>query len=411
MTHPKDLRIADYSYDLPKEKIAYSPLPNREDSKLLIWNGGKITDSSYKQIANEFTAGSLLIFNDTRVIPARITFVKETGSIIEIFLLKPLETTDYQEALSQKNEATWKCLIGGLAKWKEAFLVKELIINDQIVELRAAIFNRNDDSLIVQFSWSGDITWSEILDHSGAVPLPPYIKRKPEADDKIRYQTLYAKKEGSVAAPTAGLHFSNSIFADLKRNKIDIGYVTLHVGAGTFMPVKSLTMKDHQMHEELIDVQINVIRQLLANDSIVAIGTTSARTLESLYWMGIKAHRNRNIKIEELPIKQWEPYHDELGSYNISSQDALQALINWMENHSMERLVLRTQIIIAPGYSFRVIKKLVTNFHQPQSTLLLLIAAAIGEDWRTLYDYALNNEYRFLSYGDGCLINIKNIAT
>ncbi|GAC1587648.1 MAG: S-adenosylmethionine:tRNA ribosyltransferase-isomerase [Ginsengibacter sp.] len=411
MTHPKDLRIADYSYDLPKEKIAYSPLPNREDSKLLIWNGGKITDSSYKQIANEFTAGSLLIFNDTRVIPARITFVKETGSIIEIFLLKPLETTDYQEALSQKNEATWKCLIGGLAKWKEAFLVKELIINDQIVELRAAIFNRNDDSLIVQFSWSGDITWSEILDHSGAVPLPPYIKRKPEADDKIRYQTLYAKKEGSVAAPTAGLHFSDSIFADLKRNKIDIGYVTLHVGAGTFMPVKSLTMKDHQMHEELIDVQINVIRQLLANDSIVAIGTTSARTLESLYWMGIKTHRNRNIKIEELPIKQWEPYDDELGSYNISTQDALQALINWMENHSMERLVLRTQIIIAPGYSFRVIKKLVTNFHQPQSTLLLLIAAAIGEDWRTLYDYALNNEYRFLSYGDGCLINIKNIAT
>ena len=411
MIHPKDLRISDYSYDLPKDKIAYSPLPNREDSKLLIWNDGKITDSYYKQIASEFTAGSLLIFNDTRVIPARITFVKDSGSTIEIFLLEPFDILDFQQALSNKNEVRWKCMIGGLSKWKEEFLVKQLTLNGRKIDLQASIINKNEEYIVVQLSWPDDFTLSEILNYSGAVPLPPYIKRKPQEEDKVRYQTLYAKSDGSVAAPTAGLHFSDSIFSDLKRNNIDIGYVTLHVGAGTFMPVKSQTMKDHEMHEEMIDVHMDLIKQIVTNNNIVAIGTTSARTLESLYWMGVKTHINNHITIDELPIKQWEPYDEELSDCNLSKQDALQSLINWMTNHSLERLVLRTQIIIAPGYFFRIIKKLVTNFHQPQSTLLLLIAAAIGEEWRELYDHALNNDYRFLSYGDGCLINIKNRAT
>ncbi len=410
MIHPKDLKISDYSYDLPKEKIAFAPLPKRDDSKLLVWNNGKIHDSYYRNIGGEFLPGSLLIFNDTRVIPARISFTKDTGSIIEIFLLEPFGVTDYQHALSQKNEALWKCMVGGLAKWKGVALKKDVSINGLKIELSASIFRHEDEGIIIKFIWPGSYTLSEILDYSGSVPLPPYIKRKPSEEDKVRYQTLYAKSEGSVAAPTAGLHFSETIFQELKANNIEIDYVTLHVGAGTFRPVKSERMNDHPMHEEVIDIHIDLIEKLIQINEVVAVGTTSMRTLESLYWMGVKSYYNTEIDIDNLPIKQWEVYDQPLVSLDLSKSEALLSLTKWMRIKQIDRLVLSTQILIAPGYLFRIVKQLVTNFHQPNSTLLLLVAAAIGDDWKKLYSHALNNNYRFLSYGDGCLIKIKNMA-
>jgi S-adenosylmethionine:tRNA ribosyltransferase-isomerase len=399
--HPKDLSINDFNYSLTEEKIAFFPLTERDQSKLLIYKDGTIKESIYRHLANYLPEKSFLVFNDTKVINARILFTKETGAIIEIFCLEPYEEIkDYAVAFQKTKAVRWKCMIGGAGKWKQKYLEKKITINNNEVILTASLIEKLSDAYVVELSWNpGEYSFSEIAEHAGKTPLPPYIKRE-------RYQTIYSKYEGSVAAPTAGLHFTQKIFSSLKEKYIDTGFVTLHVGAGTFKPVKSEKMDGHEMHAEWIDVSTDFIQHLIKNieNGIFCVGTTSARTLESLYWMGVKATLHGGSEIEELEIKQWEVYDDDLFNNSISPKEALQSLLNFLYDKKTERLFARTQIIIAPGYKFKIISGMITNFHQPKSTLLLLVAAMIGKEWKTMYEYALNNNFRFLSYGDGCLI-------
>jgi len=406
--HPKNLSIDDFDYNLPEEKIAVYPLAQRDESKLLIYKNGHITEDIYRNIADHLPKNSFLIFNDTKVIKARILFKKVTGAVIEIFCLEPYEKiNDYAVVLSQKNSTKWKCMIGGAGKWKEKFLEKEIQIGTDKIILKAQLVEKLSDAYVVELSWDpGDYSFAEIIDHAGETPLPPYIKRKAEASDSEKYQTIYSHYEGSVAAPTAGLHFTKEIFSSLKKKNIDIGFVTLHVGAGTFKPVKSSSMEGHEMHAEWIDVPVKFIRQLTENlsNDIFCVGTTSVRTVESLYWMGLKTFLNPQIEFESLKIEQWEVYEKELFSQNISAKDCLTSLLNYLTNKKLDRFFIQTQIIIAPGYPFKIIDGMVTNFHQPKSTLLLLVAAMIGKKWKEIYEYALLHEFRFLSYGDGCLI-------
>jgi S-adenosylmethionine:tRNA ribosyltransferase-isomerase len=404
--HPKNISITNYTYDLPKERIAEHPLPQRDQSKLLIWKEGNISEDIYRNIATHLPADSLLVFNDTKVIPARIHFKKDTGGIIEIFCLEPFEEgNDYNLVMHKKETVSWKCMIGGASKWEEGALEKELKIKNEKLRMKVQLIKKLSDAYVAKFSWHpANYTFAEVIDVAGEVPLPPYIKRKPEEADKERYQTIFAKEEGSVAAPTAGLHFTKDILVSLQKKNIKTDFVTLHVGAGTFKPVKAEVMEHHEMHEEWIDVSVETIRSLLENESIIAVGTTTSRTLESLYWMGLKAFLNPKISIEELSIRQWEVYEPALSDNTISKTESLQTLIKWLKKNSKERLVISTQILIAPVYKFRIVDILVTNFHQPQSTLLLLVAAAVGSNWRKIYDHALENNFRFLSYGDGCLI-------
>ncbi len=406
--HPKNLSISDFDYSLPEEKIAIYPLIERDQSKLLICQNGKISEDIYRNIAGHIPEKSFLIFNDTKVIKARILFHKKTGAVIEIFCLEPHEKiNDYAVVLSQKNSTKWKCLIGGAGKWKEKFLEKEIMIDGKKITLKAELVEKLNEAYVVELSWNpGSFSFAEIIDHAGETPLPPYIKRKAEASDAETYQTIYSVHEGSVAAPTAGLHFTNEIFSSLKKRNIEAGFVTLHVGAGTFKPVKSFNMEGHEMHSEWIDVSTDFIKQLIENIShgVFCVGTTSVRTVESLYWMGLKTNLNPGIEFKELKINQWEVYEEPLRNNLCSAKDSLQSLLIYLQNKKTEKLFIQTQIIIAPGYSFKIISGIVTNFHQPKSTLLLLIAAMIGEDWKIVYDYALNHEFRFLSYGDGCLI-------
>jgi S-adenosylmethionine:tRNA ribosyltransferase-isomerase len=330
-------------------------------------------------------------------------FQKSSGGIVEIFLLEPFQA-DYTSTLSATKKNTWKCLIGGVSKWKDG----ELAIGNTQWTLRAKLIEKLSDAYVVEFNWIGDISFAEVLEQAGDIPLPPYIKRKTEGEDTKRYQTIYAADEGSVAAPTAGLHFTKEIFDSLAKKNIQTGFVTLHVGAGTFKPVKAAIMQDHEMHAEWIDVCADMIEKLASeiDKTIVAVGTTSLRTLESLYWMGVKAILQPEIK--QLQISQWEVYEASLASSNISAKESLTALANWLKANKQERLFTHSQILIAPGYQFKIAKAIVTNFHQPQSTLLLLVAAAIGSEWKTLYKYALENDFRFLSYGDGSLLFINN---
>jgi S-adenosylmethionine:tRNA ribosyltransferase-isomerase len=406
--HPKDLSINDFNYSLTEEKIAFFPLTERDQSKLLIYKDGTIKESIYRHLANYLPEKSFLVFNDTKVINARILFTKETGAIIEIFCLEPYEEIkDYAVAFQKTKAVRWKCMIGGAGKWKQKYLEKKITINNNEVILTASLIEKLSDAYVVELSWNpGEYSFSEIAEHAGKTPLPPYIKRDAAADDEERYQTIYSKYEGSVAAPTAGLHFTEKIFSSLKEKYIDTGFVTLHVGAGTFKPVKSEKMDGHEMHAELIDVSTDFIQHLIKNieNGIFCVGTTSARTLESLYWMGVKATLHGGSEIEELEIKQWEVYGDDLFNNSISPKEALQSLLNFLYDKKTERLFARTQIIIAPGYKFKIISGMITNFHQPKSTLLLLVAAMIGKEWKAMYEYALNNNFRFLSYGDGCLI-------
>ena len=414
MIHPKNISILDYTYDLPADRIALHPLTERDDSKLLVYENGKIKQDIYKHIDTYLPENSLLIFNNTKVIKARIRFQKSSGGVIEIFCLEPYEDiNEYSTIMNKKGSVKWKCMIGGASKWKEGKLIKELGISNS--ELGAKLTEKLPDAYVVEFSWApADLSFAEVLERSGEIPLPPYIKRKPEAEDTERYQTIYAQDEGSVAAPTAGLHFTKEIFKSLAEKNIQTNFVTLHVGAGTFKPVKAAIMQDHEMHAEWIDVSVEMIEDLLLqlNKTIVAVGTTSLRTIESLYWMGVKTILQPGIK--QLKLNQWEVYEEPLINCNIPVKESLSSLLNWLKKNDHQKLLTQSQILIAPGYTFKITNALITNFHQPQSTLLLLVAAATGNDlpngqagWRKIYDHALQNNFRFLSYGDGSLLFIN----
>ena len=404
--NPQKLHIKDFTYDLPADRIAAYPLPQRDESKLLVYKNGNISEDIYCNLANHIPAESLLIFNNTKVVEARLLFTKSSGTQIEIFCLEPAD--DYKDittAMLQKGRVLWKCLIGGAKKMKDEILSKNIVSGRMFFELNAKKIETFSDCFIVEFSWSNvSLIFAEVLHLAGCIPLPPYIKRNAEESDKERYQTIYAKHDGSVAAPTAGLHFTEKLLQKLAEKEIDKNFVTLHVGAGTFQPVKSETMQQHEMHAEFIDVRKELIEDLLKHEAknIIAVGTTSLRTLESLYWMGLKVMADENISLEKLTISQWEVY--ERQETSLSKKEALHALLNWMHKNNLEKIISKTQIIIAPGYSLKIVDALITNFHQPQSTLLLLVASIAGENWKKIYEYALENDFRFLSYGDGSLI-------
>ena len=405
--NPKNISIRDFTYALPDEKIAKYPLPDRDSSRLLIYQEDKIEETLYQNIAAYLPADSLMIFNNSKVVEARLIFQKPTGATIEIFCLEPhIQNRDIASAMSQQSSVEWLCLIGGASKWKPGQILQKKINGDQgEVIVEAKFVGKVKESFAIQLSWTPSyFSFAEILHFAGQIPLPPYLKRDAEPADSERYQTVYADLKGSVASPTAGLHFTEQIFKNLQLKNIDFDYLTLHVGAGTFKPVKSSIMEGHEMHAEFIDVDISTINKLIShpNKFITAVGTTSLRTLESLYWMGVKIMLAKKNSPNDLIVSQWEPY--ELPAAGIQPSEALTALIEWMNTKEMHRLVTKTQILIAPGYDVKLANALVTNFHQPQSTLLLLVAAFIGPDWRKVYDYALENNFRFLSYGDGCLL-------
>ncbi len=407
MTNPRHISIKDYSYNLPEEKIALHPLAQRDASRLLIYNKGKTEENTFANIAGFLPAESLLVFNDTRVINARIIFKKTTGAAIEIFCLEPQgDITEYSTVMAATEKSLWKCLVGGAAKWKDEALIKNIQIDGQPVILKAAMIEKLSDAYSIQLSWSpARYSFAVVIEAAGTTPLPPYIKRHTDDEDISRYQTIFAREEGSVAAPTAGLHFTETIFKNLAAKNISKTFVTLHVGAGTFKPVKAASMQHHEMHAEYIDVHRNSIVDLKNNvGKITAVGTTSLRTIESLYWLGVKAFLNPLQ--QKLSLHQWDVYEEPLISANINPSDALDALLNWMQQNNTAHIFTQTQLLITPGYRFKMANILITNFHQPQSTLLLLVAAAIGNDWKKMYDYALQNDFRFLSYGDGNLIVI-----
>jgi S-adenosylmethionine:tRNA ribosyltransferase-isomerase len=398
--HPKHLSVHDFTYQLPEDKIARYPLEERDASRLLIYNDGTLHENLYRNIDQYFPPDSLLIFNNTRVVEARLLFQKPTGAVVEIFCLEPPDSyADMTTAMTQKGHVTWICLIGGASKWKPGqVLEKQIPYEHGEILLQARYLGKEKDSFAIGLQWTPDtLTFAEILHYAGNIPLPPYIKRTADASDAQRYQTVYAHTEGSVAAPTAGLHFTDAVFQKLTNKQIHREYVTLHVGAGTFKPVKSDTMEEHTMHAEFIDVSVNTIQTILnyLDKPITVVGTTSLRTVESLYWLGVKA-----LLKQELVVHQWDPY--EINVENIPVRTALEALVEHLAEE--QRLITKTSLLIAPGYQIRISQALVTNFHQPQSTLLLLVAAFVGEDWKKIYDHALTNGFRFLSYGDGCLL-------
>jgi S-adenosylmethionine:tRNA ribosyltransferase-isomerase len=405
MTDPRTLSIKDFTYSLPEDRIAKYPLAERDASKLLIYKEEKIEEDIYRNIAGHIPSNSLLVFNDTKVVEARLLFQKSTGGVIEIFCLEPHEQySDITIAMLQHEKVLWHCLIGGASKWKHGqVLEKKISYNSKDLILNARYIEKTGDSFIVELSWNDlSLSFAEVLHLFGAIPLPPYIKREAEISDAKRYQTVYAHYEGSVAAPTAGLHFTETVFKKFKEKNIDKDFVTLHVSAGTFKPVKTEVMKDHEMHAEYFTVSKSTIQTLLdhLDKNIIAVGTTSLRTLESLYWLGVK--RSTVNSQQSMKINQWEVYdHKE---EMISTKEALENLIIWMNEKDLDILTAKTQIIIAPGYQFKMVNGLITNFHQPQSTLLLLVSAFIGENWKEIYHYALENNFRFLSYGDGSLL-------
>ena len=398
----QEIAIANYHFDLPFEKIAKFPLPERDQSKLLVYQDKQIKESNYFKLDDYLPKNSIVFFNNTKVIPARLFFKTTSGKSIEIFCLESaMNTQDVFGEMFQTKCVRWKCIVGGLAKWKDDFV---FLSHDEL-QLKAQIIERLSDSLIIEFTWEpSDRTFSEVLQLAGNMPIPPYLKRDSEASDAIRYQTLYAKNEGSVAAPTAGLHFTDRVMQKLAAINCQPVYITLHVGAGTFKPVKSETMADHLMHREFLEVSLSAIELMIENVSnpITAVGTTSMRTIESLYWLGVKAFLNPKISKEELIVNQWDPYT--LNKHDVSVKDALQSLKSYLLLNQLNSIYTQTSLLIVPGYQFKMIDVLITNFHQPQSTLILLVAAFIGEDWQKVYQYALENDYRFLSYGDGSLL-------
>jgi len=397
------ISISNYAYELPDAKIAKYPLAERDHSKLLVWKNGQIQDTQFRKLPEYLPSNSLLIFNNTKVIRARLHFQKETGAKIEIFCLDPHEPSDYQLAFQTTQSCVWKCMIGNQKKWKGEKLRKIIRIDNTEIEFCAEQTDPENNKSLIRFSWNNpDFEFSRIIENAGSLPIPPYLNRETEQSDLERYQTVYSKIKGSVAAPTAGLHFTEKVFSHLTEDGHELAELTLHVGAGTFQPVKSTTISGHEMHSEHLYISRDFLKKLMHHSGKkIAVGTTSVRTLESLYWLGLQAHRNPEINISDLKVSQWEAYQSE--EPQISSMDALTALADLLDRHQTDYLSASTQIIIAPGYQFRIVDGLITNFHQPQSTLLLLISAYLGDEWRTIYDHALANDYRFLSYGDSNL--------
>ena len=401
----KHIHISDYTYQLPDERIAKFPISQRDHSKLLVYKHGEVSDDVFYRLPDYLPHGALMVFNNTKVIQARIHFRKETGALIEVFLLEPAEPVDYELMFQTTGHCEWYCLVGNQKKWKEGLLIRSAFIKGTPVFLKATRLGEHGISQHIAFDWDSSlISFAEILDAVGELPIPPYLNRKTQESDKTTYQTVYSKIKGSVAAPTAGLHFTDQVLAELDAHGIEREELTLHVGAGTFRPVKSSTIGEHEMHTEYIAVRRHTIERLIAHDGCaIAVGTTSVRTLESLYYMGLKVLRNPDIKEEDLHVSQWEPY-EEPKANSQEPKAVLQALLDWMIRHDLTVLHSSTQIIIAPGYEYHIVKMLITNFHQPQSTLLLLVSAFVKGDWHKIYDYALSHDFRFLSYGDSSLL-------
>jgi S-adenosylmethionine:tRNA ribosyltransferase-isomerase len=399
----KHIKISDYNYPLPDDRIAKFPLAERDHSKLLIYQQGKVGEDIFYRLPNYLPKGALMVFNNTKVIQARLHFRKETGALIEVFLLEPAAPADYELMFQTTAKCSWLCLVGNLKKWKEGTLRRAFSIKGEQLTFSATRIGEQGTSHLVRFEWDNDrVSFAEILEAVGELPIPPYLNRDTQESDKTTYQTVYSKIKGSVAAPTAGLHFTEDVLADIDAHGIEREELTLHVGAGTFKPVKSAEIDGHEMHTEYISVRKQTIEKLIQHHAeAIAVGTTSVRTLESLYYMGVYVATHPDATEEELHVCQWTPY--EVPS-TMPSVDALQHLKEWMDRHGLKTLHSSTQIIIAPGYEYRIVKMLVTNFHQPQSTLLLLVSAFLHGDWRKVYDYALAHDFRFLSYGDSCLL-------
>ncbi|GET33740.1 S-adenosylmethionine:tRNA ribosyltransferase-isomerase [Prolixibacter bellariivorans] len=399
----QNISVQEFTYELPDERIAKYPLEERDQSQLLIWNRGEISDDTFRNLSAHLPENSLLVFNNTRVIRARLHFRKQTGARIEIFCLEPTTPADYALSFTQTERCRWKCIVGNLKKWKGEILEETLELDNQPVKFRAERIGEAGNAQEIEFSWDNlTFTFSELLEATGNIPIPPYLHRESEESDLTRYQTVYSRIKGSVAAPTAGLHFTERVFDSLSGKNIERAELTLHVGAGTFQPVKSDTIGGHEMHTEHILVEKTFIEKLRDKlDSVIAVGTTSIRTLESLYWIGKKLTENPDLSEKELLVAQWEPYQEE--NHLPSPEEALSAVIDYLASNNMDKLNTATQIIILPGYEFRIVRGMITNFHQPQSTLLLLISAFLGDDWKRVYQHALDSNYRFLSYGDSNL--------
>mgnify|MGYP000077529609 CR=1 FL=1 len=403
---PKHIRISEFNYPLQDERIAKFPLPVRDQSKLLLYRHGEVTEDIFTSLPDYLPANSLMIFNNTKVIQARLHFHKETGALIEVFCLEPIQPNDYALNFQQTEHAAWLCMIGNLKKWKEGALKREITVKGKPLTLTAERGACHGTSHWVDFRWNNpEITFADILEVFGELPIPPYLNRETQESDKETYQTVYSKIKGSVAAPTAGLHFTPRVLDALREKGVALEELTLHVGAGTFKPVKSEEIEGHEMHTEYISVNRSTLEKLVAHEGkAIAVGTTSVRTLESLYHIGVTLLHNPNATEEDLHVKQWQPYETALETAATPAVDALQAIIAYLDRHHMETLHSSTQIIIAPGYEYRIVKAMVTNFHQPQSTLLLLVSAFLHGDWRKIYDYALAHDFRFLSYGDSSLL-------
>ena len=412
MINPRNIEIKSYDYNLPDERIAKYPLEERDKSKLLIYKNQGISERHFYNLPEEIPADSLIVFNNTKVIQARLHFRKETGALIEVFCLEPESPRDYQQNFSCEHECTWTCLVGNSKKWKDGALSQTITVDDTEVVLSCERIGESRASQKIHFFWDKPVSFAKILDAIGELPIPPYLNRETEEKDKQTYQTVYSRIKGSVAAPTAGLHFTEKELQALRDKNVDLEYITLHVGAGTFKPVKSETIEGHDMHTEFISVPRKVIENILNHlkssaAPLVAVGTTSVRTLESLFYIGYKLSQNPDAHAEELVVHQWEPYDI---SYSLSTIEALENIIAYLERTGEENLVTATQILIAPGFQFRLVKTIVTNFHMPQSTLLLLVSAFVdgdsleGPNWHNIYKYAMEHDFRFLSYGDSSIL-------
>lgn len=419
----KHIKISDYNYSLPDERIAKFPIAQRDHSKLLVYKHGEVSDDVFYHLPGYLPKGALMIFNNTKVIQARMHFRKETGALIEVFLMEPAAPTDYELMFQTAGHCSWLCMVGNLKKWKEGSLKRDFEIKGHSLTLSATM-RRGEvgadgkaaplavgggTNYWIDFDWDNEsISFAEILEAVGELPIPPYLNRETQESDKTTYQTVYSKIKGSVAAPTAGLHFTDAVLADLDAHGIDREEVTLHVGAGTFKPVKSLEIEGHQMHTEYIVVHRRSLEKLLQHDcQVIAVGTTSVRTIESLYYMGVHLLKHPEANEEDLHVNQWDPYDEGRDGGlvdDITPMRAIQAIVDYLDKNGLEALHSSTQIIIAPGYTYKIVKMLVTNFHQPQSTLLLLVSAFLHGDWHQVYDYALSHDFRFLSYGDSSLL-------
>ena len=408
MIDPKHIHISDYQYPLPDERIAKFPIAQRDHSKLLVYRHGEVGEDVFYHLPDYLPKGSLMVFNNTKVIQARMHFRKSTGALIEVFLLEPAEPSDYELMFQTSGHCAWYCLVGNLKKWKEGTLTRECIIHNAQCIISATRGEIHGTSHRIDFEWTGGVSFAEVIDAMGELPIPPYLNRETQESDKTTYQTVYSKIKGSVAAPTAGLHFTEQVLQAIDDAGIDREELTLHVGAGTFKPVKSEEIEGHEMHTEFISVRRSTIQKLIDHDaSAIAVGTTSVRTLESLYYMGLKVMQNPDLADDQRHVAQWEPYEGRCKMEDgrcIKSLEAIKALAAWMDARQLEVLHSSTQIIIAPGYDYHIVKMLVTNFHQPQSTLLLLVSAFVKGDWRKIYDFALAHDFRFLSYGDSSLL-------